>query len=172
MKLKIATIIIPFLIAPIASAHVSFIDAQPITEGKSFKATFAISHGCEGSPTTKVTIKIPQGIIAVKPMPKANWTITTGTQKYAKTYQQYGKDITEGVESITWEGSLPDQYYDEFTLTGYFADQDKNSEQVYFPVIQTCEKGQYLWTDTSGHAHHGHDSEELSAPSLKVFQEN
>lgn len=173
MSFKITPFIIaPLLLSQIASAHVSFIDAKPTAEGKSFKATFAIPHGCEGTPTTKVTIKIPEGIIGVKPMPKSDWTISTEIIPFAKTYQQYGKDVTQGVSSITWEGSLPDQYYDEFTITGYFADNAKNSDEIYFPVIQNCKTGEYLWTDTSGHQHHGHDAKELSAPSLKVIQAN
>ncbi|WP_077926901.1 YcnI family copper-binding membrane protein [Wohlfahrtiimonas populi] len=169
MNFKFASFIItPLLLSQIATAHVSFIDAKPMTEGKPFKATFAIPHGCEGTPTTKVTIKIPEGVIGIKPMSKSGWTLSTETIQYAKTYQQYGKDVTQGVSSITWEGSLPDQYYDEFTITGYFADNANNSEALYFPVIQNCEVGEYLWTDTSGHQHHGHDSKELNAPSLKV----
>jgi len=171
MNFKFASFIIaPLLLSQIATAHVSFIDAKPMTEGKSFKATFAIPHGCDGKPTTKVTIKIPEGVIGVKPMPKTDWALSTETIQYAKTYQQYGKDVNQGIASITWEGSLPDQYYDEFTITGYFADNANDSEELHFPVIQKCETGEYLWTDTSGHQHHGHDSKELNAPSLKVMK--
>ncbi|GAA5097572.1 YcnI family protein [Wohlfahrtiimonas larvae] len=160
------------LLMQIATAHVSFIDAKPITQGKAFKATFAIPHGCANTPTTKVSIQTPEGIIGIKPMLKPNWAITTKIQPYAKTYQQYGQNITQGVTTVTWEGILPDQYYDEFTITGYFADNANNRAEIYFPVIQTCEVGEYLWTDTSGHQHHGHDAKELNAPSLKVFKPN
>lgn len=171
MSFKILPLIIaPLLLSQIASAHISFIDAKPLTEGKSFKATFAIPHGCEGTSTMKVTINIPEGIIGVKPMPKADWSISTKITPFAKTYQQYGKDVTQGISSITWEGSLPDQHYDEFTITGYFADNANNSDEIYFPVIQNCEIGEYLWTDTSGHKHHGHDAKELGAPSLKIIK--
>lgn len=171
MKNTIKTSLISIgLLSQIASAHVSFIDPKPLVEGKSFKATFAIPHGCEDTPTTKVKIQIPEGIIGVKPMLKPEWVITTETTPYAKTYQQYGQTVTQGVTTVMWEGVLPDQHYDEFTITGYFADNAKKSDEIYFPVIQTCEVGGYLWTDTSGHQHHGHDSKELNAPSLKVSQ--
>lgn len=171
MKISVKiSIITAVLLAQAASAHVSFIDPKPLVEGKSFKATFAIPHGCEGTPTTKVKIQIPEGIIGVKPMLKPEWVITTETQPYAKTYQQYGKTVTQGVTTVIWEGILPDQNYDEFTITGYFADNANDGDEIYFPVIQNCEIGEYLWTDTSGHQHHGHDSKELNAPSLKVSQ--
>jgi len=65
MNFKFTSFIIAsLLLSQIAIAHVSFIDAKSITEGKSFKATFAIPHGCEGMPTTKVAIKIPEELIA------------------------------------------------------------------------------------------------------------
>lgn len=169
MTLKLAALAItPLLFGHMASAHISFIDAMPLIQGKSFKATFAIPHGCEGSTTTKITIKIPEGIISAKPMPKANWTLTTDTNDYAKSYQQYGKNITNGATSISWKGQLPDQFYDEFTVTGYFAENITKGREIYLPIIQTCEQGELLWTDTSGHHHHGHDAKELGAPSLKV----
>lgn len=166
------SVVASVLLAQLASAHVSFIDPKPLIEGKSFKATFAIPHGCEGTPTTKVTIQIPEGVIGIKPMLKPEWKITTESKPFAKTYQQYGKSITEGVSTVTWEGILPDQSYDEFTITGYFAENAKNSNDIYFPVVQNCEVGEYLWTDTSGHQHHGHDSKELGAPSLKVMKKD
>lgn len=173
MKFKIASslFIAPIFLAQIASAHISFIDAKPLVAGKSFKATFAIPHGCEGTATTKITIQIPEGIIAAKPMPKADWNLTTEINDYAKSYQQYGKEVTKGATSVTWEGLLPDAHYDEFTVTGYFAENTgKFKKQIFFPIIQTCETGEFLWTDTSGHHHHGHDAKELGAPSLKVQQ--
>ena len=34
-------------------------------------------HGCEGAATTRVRIHIPEGVIAVKPMPKPGWQLET-----------------------------------------------------------------------------------------------
>ncbi len=53
-----------------ASAHVA-LEAKQAKVGAGYKAVFGVPHGCEGQPTTEVSIDIPEGIIAVKPMPKA-----------------------------------------------------------------------------------------------------
>lgn len=170
MKRVSAVVVVPLLMLGMASAHVSFIDAKPLVEGKAFKATFAVPHGCDGTATTNVTVQIPEGVIGVKPMPKVDWNIDAETVQYTKSYQQYGKEVTEGIHSLTWKGSLPDQYYDEFTFTGFFAENADDVDQLYFPVTQECEVGQYLWTDTSGEHHHGHDAEELGAPFLDILK--
>ena len=40
-----------------------------------YKAVFAVPHGCAGSATTQMRIRISEGVIAVKPMPKAGWNV-------------------------------------------------------------------------------------------------
>ena len=34
-------------------------------------------HGCSGSPTTAIRVRVPAGIIGVKPMPKPGWQLNT-----------------------------------------------------------------------------------------------
>lgn len=168
MKIKTLIILLAsFTASQSVLAHVSFVDTKPLQEKRSFKATIAVPHGCKSTATTQVTIQIPEGVIGVKPMPKANWQNTSNQQQYKKTYQQYGNKVEKGVKSITWTGSLPDQEYDEFTFMAYLA--EGNSETIYFPVIQKCEQGQFLWTNTSGKPIHGHDNKEQNAPSLKIL---
>ena len=57
-----------------AEAHV-VLEKTETKVGAGYKAVFKVPHGCEGSATTEVRIDIPEGVIAVKPMPKAGWTI-------------------------------------------------------------------------------------------------
>ncbi len=68
-----------------ASAHV-FVQSGPATIGGSYRAVLAVPHGCGASPTTKITVHIPEGMIAVKPMPKPGWLIETKTGPYAQSY--------------------------------------------------------------------------------------
>ncbi len=154
------------LFSPLAMAHVSFVDAKSIKQGQSFKATFAIPHGCGDSATKKVTIQMPEGVINVKAMPKANWSVQQQKHHYQNSYTLWEKQVSSGVSSITWQGTLPNDQYDEFTFTGFLAQAD--NQAVYFPVTQTCEQGQFLWIDTTGHATHGHDAKTLAAPFLTV----
>lgn len=134
------------LTAGAASAHVT-LETQETTAGGAYKGVLRIGHGCEGSPTVKVTVRIPEGVISVKPMPHAGWTVATTKGAYAKPYDYYGTALTEGVTEITWSGgSLPDDFYDEFTLRGYVT-PDLAGTTIYFPVVQECETGAERWIE-------------------------
>ena len=124
-----------------ALAHVT-LETQQSPVGASYKAVFRVPHGCEGKPTTKVRIQIPEGVIAAKPQPKAGWTLEKIKGAYAKSYDYYGTPISEGVKEIAWSGgSLPDDEYDEFVLRAYFTDDLKPGTTLYFPVVQECTDG-------------------------------
>ena len=53
------------------AAHVTLEHAQaPV--GAPYKAVLRVPHGCEGAATVALRIRVPEGMIAVKPMPKPN----------------------------------------------------------------------------------------------------
>ena len=56
------------LISTALFAHVT-LETREARAGMSYKAVLRVPHGCDGSPTLKVRAQIPQGVIAVKPMP-------------------------------------------------------------------------------------------------------
>jgi uncharacterized protein YcnI len=148
-----------------ASAHVT-LETGEATAGSAYKAVFRVPHGCDGSATVKITVKIPEGVIAVKPMPHAGWTIDTVKGKYAKAYDYYGSKLDEGVTEVTWSGgNLPDAYYDEFVLRGMLA-ADLPAGPIYFPVVQECEKGVDRWIEIP---EEGKPEPETPAPGLKVL---
>ena len=155
------------LAAGAASAHVTLETAEA-KAGSTYKAVLRVPHGCDGSATVKITVKIPEGVIAVKPMPHAGWTIDTVKSKYAKPYDYYGHALDEGVTEVTWSGgNLPDAYYDEFVLRGMIA-ADVPAGMIYFPVVQECEKGVERWIEIP-EAGKDSDDYETPAPGLKVL---
>src|SRR4051794_3582482 len=86
-----------------ASAHVTLETREaPIAAG--YKAVLRVPHGCEGTATTAIRVRIPEGVIGVKPMPKPGWTLTTVTGKYPKPYRLFHAQISEGVVEIAWAG--------------------------------------------------------------------
>src|SRR4051812_26998220 len=104
-----------------AAAHVTLENRQA-TPASYYKAVFAVPHGCAGSPTVKFRVQIPDGVIAVKPMPKPGWNLETVKGTYSTSYQHHGATVTEGVREVTWSGGkLPDDNYDEFVLATYLA---------------------------------------------------
>ena len=131
-----------------AFAHVTLETAQAAA-GASYKGVLRVGHGCEGSPTTAIRIRIPEGIVAVKPMPKPGWKLDVVTGKYPKTYNlEHGVKLSEGVTEISWSGgNLPEAFYDEFVFTATIADDLKPGQAVYFPTVQQCEKGVHRWIE-------------------------
>lgn len=161
-----ATVVLSLLVsASLAFAHAA-LEQREAKIGGAYKAVVKIGHGCEGSPTTSVRVDIPEGVIGVKPMPKPGWTITMQRGAYARAYKHYHGDLSEGVRQITWTGGpLPDDYYDEFVVSAYIAGELTPGTTLYFPVTQTCEKGELAWTDIPAA---GQDAHDLKSPAATL----
>ncbi len=120
--------------ATTALAHVT-LENQEAKAGASYKATFRVpAQGCEGTATTAIRVKIPDGVIGVKPMPKPGWTLATTVSKYPKAYDLYHRKVNEGVTEIVWSGGkLPDDWYDEFTFQGFLAGDLRHRQAGLLP---------------------------------------
>lgn len=147
-----------------AFAHVSF-EAAQANPNSTYKAVLRIPHGCAGQPTLKVRVRIPEGVVAVKPMPKAGWKLETAKGAYVRAYQVHGEAVTEGVTDIVWTGSLGDGYYDEFVFQARFTDAYQPGATVYFPVVQECEKSTEEWVQVPSA---GEDPHKLASPAPGV----
>lgn len=148
-------------IATGAYAHISF-EAREAKAGSSYKAVLKVPHGCDGSAIVKLRVELPQGVIAVKPMPKPGWQIETLRGAYGKSYSlPHSAPVTEGVKEIVWTGKLPDEHYDEFVFASSLA-SDLKPGPLYFPVTQICEKGEIVWKEIPAA---GQDSHALKAPA-------
>jgi periplasmic copper chaperone A len=129
-----------------AHAHVT-LEQQQAVAGSTYKAVLRVPHGCEGSPTIRLRVQIPDGMVNVKPMPKAGWELSTVTAKYPQPVAgDHGTQITEGVREVVWSGGrLLDEHYDEFVLRGTLP--NKPGETVYFPTVSECERGTERWIE-------------------------
>jgi hypothetical protein len=153
-------------ICGVASAHVA-LEAKQAKVGAGYKAVLGVPHGCEGQPTTEVTVDIPEGVIGVKPMPKPGWTLTLSKGPYARSYAFYhGAANSEGVKQVTWSGgSLPDEYFDQFVLSTFIAGELEPGAILYFPVTQKCANGEQRWSEVPAEGQDAH-SLEHPAPQL------
>ncbi len=154
-----------------ASAHITLENKQAAV-GSYYKAVFAVPHGCAGSPTIKLRVQIPEGVIGVKPMPKAGWNVDIVTGKYASEYDFHGAKITEGVKEVAWSGGkLTDHNYDEFVISTYLTPGLKSNTTLYFPVVQECEQGVSRWIDIPAEGQGGgHErGSKTPAPGVKLL---
>lgn len=149
-----------------ARAHATFENAE-VTPAKTHKAVLRVPHGCDGQATHTVRIAIPDGIIGVKPMPKAGWDLTTAEGAYTKAYSLWDKPVEKGVKEIVWsKGNLPDGQYDEFVFQMVVAGEQPAAE-LALPVVQECASGRVAWTEIAAPGVDPH-SLKHPAPVLKV----
>lgn len=151
------------LLPACASAHIT-LETREAAVGSYYKAILRVPHGCAGSPTVKIRVRIPDGMIAVKPQPKPGWTLDTVKADYAKPYAMHGAETKSGVKEIAWSGKLLDEHYDEFAFQSYLTTDLKAGQTLYFPVVQECEQGVERWIGTQGGA-----NEPSPAPALKLL---
>ncbi len=157
------------LILPVAArAHVT-LEVNEARANSSYKAVLRVGHGCHGEATHTLRVQIPEGVIAVKPMPKPGWTLTTVTGAYGKTHDYFGTPLSEGVREIVWSGgSLPDAQYDEFVFRGRLTGDTGQAGTLFFPTVQECATGAERWTEIPAK---GEDPHKLKspAPDLKII---
>lgn len=129
-----------------ASAHVT-LEARQAVAGSTHKAVIRVPHGCEGSPTTAVRIRIPDGALGVKPQPKPGWTVSVVREKLPiPVTDAHGNQVTETVREVAWSGGrLLDEHYDEFALRLQLPATPNVT--IHFPVVQQCEKGVHRWIE-------------------------
>jgi periplasmic copper chaperone A len=128
-------------------AHVT-LEHKQASVGAPYKAVLQVPHGCDGSATTAIRVRIPDGVIDVKPMPKPGWTINIVKGKYQKSHSLFRAQVSEGVTEIDWTGgNLGDDYYDEFVFQSFLASDLQPDQTIYFPVVQECENGIHRWIE-------------------------
>lgn len=129
----------------VASAHISVLPAEA-PAGSYYHGTFSVPHGCDGSATVAIRIKIPDGVLSVKPQMKPGWTVEIKKKPLAAPLPtMHGKTITETADEVSWRGGpLPDSLYDTF---GIIMKLPETAAPVYFPIVQECEKGVHRWIE-------------------------
>lgn len=155
--------ILAFALAGLSPAHAHItLETRQAEPGSYYKAVLRVPHGCSGSATTRLRVRIPEGVIAVKPQPKPGWTLDITTGKYATAYTLHGSTVTEGVRELSWTGRLPDAHYDEFVFRSYLTPDLRPGDTLHFPVVQECEQGTARWI--------GKDADgEAPAPAVKLL---
>ncbi len=149
-----------------ALAHITLATGET-RAGTYYKAVFQVPHGCDGAATQSIHIQIPEGVIGVKPMPKAGWTLNVTRGTYAKSYQSHGKAVTEGPKEVVWSGgSLSDDNYDEFVFASFITDFPPG-QAIYFPTVQQCAKGEVRWDQIASAGENPH-SLKSPAPMLRT----
>lgn len=152
------------LAAAPAGAHVT-VDPSEASAGSSAVLTFSVGHGCEGSPTTRIAVQIPEQILSVTPTRNPLWDVEKVIEQLDEpATDAHGNEVTERVAQVIYTAKepLPDGIRDDFELSLQLP--DAAGETLAFPTIQTCEQGETAWTEVAA----GGSDEELESPAPTV----
>lgn len=149
-----------------ASAHVTAA-ASSTAAGSYTVVTFSLAHGCKGSPTTGLTITIPEGINSVSPTINPNWEVLKNEVAIsAPVTDAHGNTATKRVSDVVYTAKTPlaDGYRDTVALQLQLP-EDAAGSTLAFPVLQTCEVGSTSWDQPTIE---GQNEPELPAPTVAV----
>jgi uncharacterized protein YcnI len=150
-----------------AGAHVT-ITPSTTAAGAFAVLQVSVGHGCEGSPTTRITIRMPPDLNAVTPTRTALWEVEKEMERLdPPAVDSHGNEIVERVAAVTYstQTPLPDGYRDTFELSVQLPDVEGTA--LVFPTIQTCEAGEAAWIEVPEDGQQV-DELELPAPSFVV----
>ncbi len=126
LGLATATLALLVITASGAGAHVHT-SPERVKPGASATVSFVIGHGCSGSPTTSVAIKVPATVTKVSGVAPKGWTAS----------------VSDSIVTFSG-GSLVDKAKGSFAVT--FTAPAKTGT-LLFPTVQTCAKGKNSWID-------------------------
>lgn len=161
-----AAVALALAVAGPASAHVT-VTASDTAAGAYTVLTVSVPHGCDGSPTTKVAVAMPEGIYSVTPTRNPLYDVEKVTEKLDQPVEDaHGNEVTERVSQVVYTARtpLPDGERDAFELSLQLP-EDAAGETLAFPAIQTCEQGETAWTEEAAE---GAEEPEHPAPSITV----
>lgn len=129
-----------------AHAH-AYVGQTEVNAGWKQDIEIRIPHGCKGSPTVQVRVKIPDGMVAVMPENNRAWKITTKLRKLPQPVRgEGGVMLTETVDEITWSGnSVPDTMFERFVFRATIPNEP--GRILWFKTIQTCKAGEHRWVE-------------------------
>lgn len=151
-----------------AGAHVS-VSADTTAAGSYALLTFGVPHGCDGSSTTRIAIKIPDEINAVTPTVNPNWDVQKVMvpldPPVTDGRDNGGNQLTERVDQIVYTARtpLPADLRDALVLS--LRIPDVAGQALRFPVVQTCEVGETAWIEPEAA---GGAEPDNPAPSIEV----
>lgn len=112
----------------VASPALAHIDPDPIEAraGSTLSVGFTIEHGCDGSPTIQLDMRLPDGVSKATPDPFDGWTAALD-----------GNVVTYS------GGTLDPDTQATFSVTMTLPPTPDTT--IFFPIVQRCEVGEIRW---------------------------
>jgi uncharacterized protein YcnI len=104
-------------------------DPEEAPAGSEQSVGFTVEHGCDGSPTTRLDMRLPEGVSSAVAEPLAGWT----------------GSVDANVVTYTADTPLPDDVEATFRVSMILPLTPDAT--IYFPFVQRCEIGEIRWID-------------------------
>lgn len=113
-----------------SSPALAHIDPDPTEAqaGSRLSVGFTVEHGCDGSPTTSLDMRLPDGVADATPEAPQGWE----------------GSVADNVVTFVG-GPLPDDQ--ELTFNVALTLPPTPDATIYFPFVQRCEVGEIRWID-------------------------
>lgn len=112
-----------------ASAHVGLL--QPVADaGSAYQAVLRVGHGCDGSPTTALSVQLPAGFDNPQPQAKAGWTLERRSNEIIWT-------------AASKQAALASSAKGDFVIGGKLP---ARPGPLWFKLQQVCEQGRTDWS--------------------------
>ena len=112
-----------------ASAHIDP-DPTQAQAGSRLSVGFTVEHGCEGSPTVRLDMRLPEGVTDPVPEPVDGW--------------EGSIDTVDGDTIVTFDGGpLADDVEGTFSVAMTLPPTPDTT--IYFPFVQRCDVGEIRW---------------------------
>ena len=131
------------VLVPAAGAHVT---VNPNEVPADSFSRFAVRVPTErpDADTTKIVLKLPEGLAFVSFQPKPGWKRTVTMVKLAKPVtNDEGETVTERIGTVTWEGGkIAPGEFDEFGMSAKVPNEA--GQTLVFPAVQTYSSGEVV----------------------------
>ena len=155
------------LLTQSGQAH-AVLDRQTVAAGQALHVSIGIGHGCSGAATTRLSVRIPEGLIVSKIDSNDRFKVQSQNAKFEHAWAGPNGLVEEGIREITWsDGQLVDKVRGEFGFDLYASNDLKLGQILALPVIQICEKGDHHWVEQAETVE-ARDALKSPAPILKV----
>lgn len=144
----------------LAHGHVG-IEPAAAPAGSETTFTVTVPHGCAGSPTTELALKLPEAVRAAWPVPAPGWELESTP---AGDQDDQGGETAQRLDVVRWwDGDLPDGELGEFRIR--LALPDEPGAVLAIPVVQTCAEGETRWIQVPAA---GESAEDLAEPAPTI----
>jgi periplasmic copper chaperone A len=129
-------------LAPAATAHVTM-NPNEVAADSFARFAVRVPNERENAATTKVTVRLPEGLAFVSFQPKAGWKRTITTAKVDPPIELFGETISERVATVTWAGGrIAPGEFDEFGVSAKVPNAEGRT--LVFPALQTDSNGEVV----------------------------